>query len=374
MSFLRFRRTHDVHAAALAFAAEMRGSLPTDQLQELIVTKLPTLLGVEHVWIYLQTGEHRKLIAPAGAEDAAPADPLLAAPGEWATFPLTTPDESIGVMMLPIGWRPLTPEAKAMAVILAPMIADSLRTASLIARLRESSTVDPVTGCMTRQEGLDRLRAELNRAQRSNQEVAVLMLDLDFFKSINDRYGHQCGDSVLGAVGETIMQTLRGSDIRCRWGGEEFLVGLPESSIDAARRVAMTLARRIAMTVTEYDSARIQLTASIGVTIATPGEDDADSVVARADAALYRAKADGRNCIRIMLQDGGLNGPLRVDPTAPPAMAQTNTLPFRDRRDPSRTDRRACPGPGRRASDRMFAGRSSGPGAAGGAPVRATPA
>src|SRR2546423_12233062 len=200
-----------------------------------------------------------------------------------------------------------------MAAALAPMIADSLRTANLIAQLRESSTVDPVTGCMTRQEGLDRLRAELNRAQRSNEEVAVLMLDLDFFKSINDRYGHQCGDSVLGGIGETIMQTLRGSDIRCRWGGEEFLVGLPESGGDAARRVAMTLARRIAMTVTEYDSARIQLTASIGVTIATPGEDDPDSVVARADAALYRAKADGRNCIRIMLQDGGLNGPLRVD-------------------------------------------------------------
>ncbi len=353
----------------------MRGSLPTDRLQELIVSRLPALLGVEQVWIYVQTGEHRRLIAPAAAEETAPADPLLATAGEWATFPLKTADESIGVMVLPLGGRPLAPHAKVMAAALAPMIADSLKTASLIARLRESSTVDPVTGCMTRQEGLDRLRAELNRAQRSNQEVAVLMLDLDFFKSINDRYGHQCGDSVLGAVGETIMQTLRGSDIRCRWGGEEFLVGLPESGIDAARRVAMTLARRIAMTVTEYDSARIQLTASIGVTIATPGEDDADSVIGRADAALYRAKADGRNCIRIMLQDGGLNGPLRVDPTAPPPVASTNTLPFRDRRDPNRQDRRACPGPGRRASDRMFAGRSaSSTGTADGVPARATPA
>src|SRR5436189_169598 len=82
------------------------------------------------------------------------------------------------------------------------------------------------------------------------------------------RAGHQCGDMVLASIGHTIMQTLRVSDLRCRWGGEEFLVVLPESGLDQARRVAVALARRIATTVTEYDSARIQLTTSVGVTIA----------------------------------------------------------------------------------------------------------
>jgi len=359
---------------ALGFVAEMRGSLSTERLQEFIVERLPILLGVEQVWIYLQLGDRRKLIAPTVVDDTPPADPLFAMPGEWATFPLKTGDESIGFILIPIAERPLPAAATTTAVTLAPIIADSLRTASLIAQLRESSTVDPVTGCMTRQEGLDRLRAELKRAQRSAEQVAVLMLDLDFFKSINDRYGHQCGDSVLSAIGETIMQTLRGSDIRCRWGGEEFLIALPESGVEPAKRVAMTLARRIATTVTEYDSARIQLTASIGVTIAMPGDDDADSVVARADAALYRAKADGRNCVRIMLQDGGAKGPQRADTTTPP-VATATTLPLRDRRDPTRADRRAHPGPGRRVSDRLFDRRSaSGPDTADEVPARATPA
>src|ERR1700704_715238 len=92
----------------------------------------------------------------------------------------------------------------------------------------------------------------------------------------------------------------------CGRGGEEFLVALRESGLERAMRVAVPLARRIAGTVTEYDSARIQLTTSIGITIAAAGEEDPDPVLARADAALYRAKTDGRNCIRVMLPEGGV--------------------------------------------------------------------
>jgi two-component system cell cycle response regulator len=207
----------------------------------------------------------------------------------------------------------------------------------------------------------------LKRAQRASQEVAILMLDLDYFKSINDRYGHQCGDSVLAAIGRTIMQTLRGSDVRCRWGGEEFLVALPESGLEQAMRVAVTLARRIAGTVTEFDSARIQLTTSIGITIAAPGEEDPDPVLARADAALYRAKTDGRNCIRVMLPEGGA---VAAESTSPAP------LPFRDRRNPHRTDRRQHPGPGRRATDFAHAGRpaTEGTSAVDDSQVRATEA
>jgi hypothetical protein len=140
------------------------------------------------------------------------------------------------------------------------------------------------------------------------------------------------------------MQTLRVSDLRCRWGGEEFLVALPESGLDQAKRVAVTLSRKIAGTVTECETARIQLTTSVGVTIALPGEEDLEAVLARADAALYRAKADGRNCIRVVLANPD-EGSMTFAP--PP-------LPFRDRRDPEQPDRRQYRGPGRRATD--FAG------------------
>jgi len=179
----------------------------------------------------------------------------------------------------------------------------------------------------------------------------MLMLDLDFFKSVNDRYGHQCGDAVLANIGQTIMQTLRVSDVRARWGGEEFLVALPESGLDQAKRVAAALSRRIASTVTECDAARIQLTTSIGITIAMPGEEDVDSVLARADAALYRAKADGRNCIRVVLADH--------DDGSTDSRRAPGALPFRDRRDPNQPDRRQPPGPGRRSTDAARSKRSS---------------
>lgn len=349
----------------LSLAVELRSALPSDQLDEIIARKLPALLGVDQLWIESTVGGRRKLISYPIVADAPAVHPLAESPGEWATFPLRAADQVVGVLGVPVTHRPLTPSARRALTFLALLIGDALQTAHTIAQLRELSTIDSVTGCSTRADGVERLRAELKRAQRSSQQVAVLMLDLDYFKSINDRYGHQCGDSVLAAIGNTIMQTLRVSDLRCRWGGEEFLVALPESGLDQAKRVAVSLARRIAGTVITYDSARIQLTTSVGITIALPGEEDLDAVLARADAALYRAKADGRNCIRVVLanpEDGSLT-------IAPPP-----TLPFRDRRNPDQPDRRQYRGPGRRASDFAFASRrSTDSGAGDEARVRATP-
>src|SRR5882672_4383238 len=326
----------------LAFAVDLRGSLTNGQLHETIAHKLPALLGVEQLWLETTIGGRRKVIASPVAGEGVAVHPLIEAPGEWATFPLNSTDGVVGVIGVPAGPGQLTPAARRAVASLAPLLGDSLQTAHTIAQLRELSTIDSVTGCSTRPDGLERLRAELRRAHRANQQVSVLMLDLDYFKSINDRYGHQCGDSVLAAIGHTIMQTLRVSDLRCRWGGEEFLVALPESGLDQAKRVALTLARRIAATVTEYDSARIQLTTSVGLTIAMPGEEDLEAVLARADAALYRAKADGRNCIRVVLAN-----PDHASAAAPPSAP----LPFRDRRDPEQPDRRQYRGPGRRATD-----------------------
>ena len=329
----------------LVFIADLRGALSSGELQDAIVKKLPVMLGVDRLWIETNIGGRRKVIVAPATSQATAAHPLTDAPGEWATFPLRSGDTLLGVIGIPIDDRPLSAASKRALTVLAPLLADRLQTAHAIEQLRELSTVDSVTGCSTRPDGLERLRAELKRAHRSSQQVGVLMLDLDFFKSVNDRYGHQCGDAVLANIGHTIMQTLRVSDVRARWGGEEFLVALPESGLDQAKRVAAALSKKIANTVTECDAARIQLTTSIGITIAMPGEEDVDAVLARADAALYRAKADGRNCIRVVLadhDDGSSDSVARRPPGA---------LPFRDRRDPNQPDRRQPPGPGRRSTD-----------------------
>src|SRR5436853_4935903 len=120
------------------------------------------------------------------------------------------------------------------------------------------------------------------------------MVDLDKFKEINDHYGHLCGDAVLAAIGVKMREVLRGSDLKCRYGGEEFLVLLPETPLEGAKRVAETLRRELADMPIAWKSEAIGITASLGVTVALPSEIDSNALIGRADAALYRAKDQGR--------------------------------------------------------------------------------
>src|SRR5204863_10164224 len=119
------------------------------------------------------------------------------------------------------------------------------------------------------------------------------MFDIDHFKDINDRYGHLCGDAVLAAVGARMREVLRGNDLKCRYGGEEFLVLLPETPMEGARRVADTLQRALAEMAVRWNDATLNITASFGVTTALPSDVDSHGIIGRADAALYRAKAQG---------------------------------------------------------------------------------
>jgi len=124
------------------------------------------------------------------------------------------------------------------------------------------------------------------------------MFDLDHFKEINDRFGHLCGDAVLAAVGQRMNAVLRGSDLKCRYGGEEFLILLPDTPLAGAHRVSETLRREFEEHPLRWNDVDIAFTASFGITAISPGEVDASLIIGRADAALYRAKEEGRNCVR----------------------------------------------------------------------------
>src|SRR5215216_2570607 len=126
------------------------------------------------------------------------------------------------------------------------------------------------------------------------------MFDLDHFKAINDRYGHLCGDAVLAQVGQRMKAVLRGSDIKCRYGGEEFLVLLPDTRLDpGACRVAEMLRRDLEEHPVHWNGEPIMITASFGITESEPGDHDPQAILARADAALYQAKQGGRNRVRV---------------------------------------------------------------------------
>jgi diguanylate cyclase (GGDEF)-like protein len=149
---------------------------------------------------------------------------------------------------------------------------------------------------------IDQIDTELRRARRSQMPVALIMFDLDRFKDVNDRHGHLCGDAVLAAVGARMRDVLRGSDLKCRYGGEEFLVLLPETPLEGAKRVADTLRRELADMAVQWKDETLHITASFGVSVALPSEIDPQALISRADAALYRAKDQGRNCVRLAIE------------------------------------------------------------------------
>jgi diguanylate cyclase (GGDEF)-like protein len=141
--------------------------------------------------------------------------------------------------------------------------------------------------------------SELRRARRSHGSFSVVMFDLDHFKQINDRFGHLCGDAVLATVGQRMNSILRSSDSKCRYGGEEFLVLLPDTRLPGAQRVSEMLRRDFEEHPVVWNDQAITITASFGITEIVPGADDPQAIIGRADAALYQAKQDGRNCVRV---------------------------------------------------------------------------
>ena len=181
----------------------------------------------------------------------------------------------------------------------ATLLGISLRNAQLLREVKDHSLRDGITGCFNRTHAMDIIDVELRRARRSQMSVSLIMFDLDHFKEVNDRYGHLCGDAVLAAVGALMRDVLRGSDFKCRYGGEEFLVLLPETPLEGAKRVADTLRHDLSVTAIQWKGETLKVTASFGVTTAMPSEIDINALIGRADVALYRAKDQGRDCVRL---------------------------------------------------------------------------
>jgi diguanylate cyclase (GGDEF)-like protein len=171
----------------------------------------------------------------------------------------------------------------------------ALRHAQLLTDMEDHGVVDGLTGCFNRTHGMKMLRAELKRAKRARTALSIAMFDLDYFKSVNDEYGHLCGDALLAAVGKKLQEMLRNSDIKCRYGGEEFLILLPDTPRQGAIQVGNMLRQELEKVSVEWAGQTVSITASIGIATADPGELESKALVGRADDALYRAKRAGRN-------------------------------------------------------------------------------
>jgi two-component system cell cycle response regulator len=165
------------------------------------------------------------------------------------------------------------------------------------ARLEALAQTDALTQLLNRRALVERVTAELDRAQRYGSMVGLLMVDLDHFKEVNDTYGHLFGDEVLRTVARVLAAEARSSDVAARYGGEEFVIVLPETGLQGSQILAERVREEIArLRFQAPDGTTFSMTASIGLACyPAQGINDVDSLLARADEALYRAKAAGRN-------------------------------------------------------------------------------
>lgn len=169
----------------------------------------------------------------------------------------------------------------------------------LEARLEREARTDALTGCANRRWFLELAGHEVARARRYGEEMSLLMLDLDQFKSVNDRYGHAVGDLALKKVADVCRQELREEDVVGRIGGEEFAIMLPETGGNRAMEVAERVRQAVAAAEVPLESEPpLRLTISIGASALLPGEADIGVLLRRADKALYAAKEAGRNRVR----------------------------------------------------------------------------
>lgn len=161
-------------------------------------------------------------------------------------------------------------------------------------QLQRVASQDELTGLGNRRELTDRMRRELDRGRRHGHSLGVALFDFDHFKQINDRYGHAAGDAALQVFAQRAVGRLRGSDIIGRWGGEEFLLLLPDASAETATRVVERLLGALRSADFTAGAHRIALSASAGLTL-TDCNEKIDDIVNRADRALYQAKTAGRD-------------------------------------------------------------------------------
>jgi diguanylate cyclase (GGDEF)-like protein/PAS domain S-box-containing protein len=229
---------------------------------------------------------------------------ILTVPISSICVPMISQEGIFGIFHLRHIGQPQQKDTKLFDQGLVETVADTVALAitNLMLRetLRSQSIRDPLTGLYNRRFMDESLQREIHQATRNKRSLGIIMLDLDHFKKFNDTFGHEAGDAVLRELGNFLKNYIRKGDIACRYGGEEFLLLLPEASLENTSQRAQKLCNEVRnIQVWHRDQMLGDLTLSIGVAVFPAHGQTADDVVRAADAALYRAKREGRNQVMI---------------------------------------------------------------------------
>jgi diguanylate cyclase (GGDEF)-like protein len=182
---------------------------------------------------------------------------------------------------------------------LASQAAIAIERAFLLAELQHRAAVDSLTQLLNRRSWFEQSQRLAAMAERSGRPLAVILLDADHFKHVNDSYGHDVGDMVLQAMSRVLQHTVRRSDLVGRYGGEEFVVLLPETDAPTALQIAERMRQTVASQPVVANEQQLTITVSLGVATAQGKTLDLTALLMQADRALYAAKHAGRNCVRL---------------------------------------------------------------------------
>ncbi len=213
--------------------------------------------------------------------------------------PIVFGDHAIGLVALyNIGERAFTEEEARVAELFASQVAIALDNSRRVEQFEKLAVTDELTGLYNRRAFASMGEKEVGRARRYQRPLALILFDIDHFKDVNDRYGHLFGDHVLRVLTERVTRTTRTTDIVCRYGGEEFIVLMPEAGRDEAVAMAERLRQEISRMTIVTAGGTLSLTISLGVAELGRNEDENfEGLVSRADRAMYQAKAAGRNTV-----------------------------------------------------------------------------
>ncbi len=236
-----------------------------------------------------------------------PLCPHLCSPPDsgYLCMPIDTLEQTLGVLHLCFSqresgysddeYRHLLESKRIVLTRIIEQYALSLSNLRLRETLRIESIRDPLTDLYNRRHMEESLEREARRAERNHTSIGIIMIDIDHFKRFNDTHGHKAGDVVLQELGTLLQNNIRGGDIACRYGGEEFLLILPETTLEVAKKRAEQLLAQVRELKITDQNEIFRITVSMGVSILSESSSSAQEVITTADEALYQAKERGRN-------------------------------------------------------------------------------
>jgi len=236
-----------------------------------------------------------------------PADVMLTGgpevyPRELLLLPVEAKGEPLGILVL-ASLTPFTPEIFRLLDFFRQSLKLALQNALSHERLGRIAALDSLTGCYNRRMGMERLGEEFARARRSEESLGLLMFDIDHFKPVNDTWGHLAGDRILVQTARAVQRVLREEDVLVRYGGEEFLVLLPQAQLPEARVVAERVRKAVSsMEIAGEGPEGITVSIGVGAT-ASSGVSEPDELLQLVDEALYKAKSGGRNRVMAVAEE-----------------------------------------------------------------------